>query len=55
MDRPIEIRKVETAVADFRRKLKEKWLWLERVETETKVLGGNLFKSKGGGYREKDS
>jgi hypothetical protein len=37
----------ETGVADFRRKLKEKWLWWERVETETKVLGGNLYKSGG--------
>jgi hypothetical protein len=31
MDRPREIRKVETALADFTRKLKEKWLRWERV------------------------
>ncbi len=36
----------ETAVADFRIKLKKKWLWWEIVETETKVVGGTFDKKK---------
>ncbi len=32
----------ETAVAGFRIKLKDKWLWWERVEIEMKVVGRTL-------------